>query len=258
MHKKTTILLSASLFISTQCFAANISTSLSVVQAKNESQINLISNNFGDLATKNKSNIAQINMESAQKINVNNLAKIKVSDSNMPKISSSDLVPNQINIDDLLRQSQQQINQSPNNTDVSLYLSFTSLDKDTVIAYAKQAVKYGIPIVLRGFINNSYKDTSTYIRKLREVFPDLTILIDPPAYDKYDIKHVPSLVISKLSANPIKDGCNLPGDYSKVSGEVSIIAMLDYIRLHSKNPTIVSIATNRINNVREKRYFKVD
>ena len=256
MPNKTVLL--AFVFAGAQCYAANTSTSLSAVQAKNESQISLISNNFGNLATKNKASIAQINMESAQKINVSNLAKTKVTASNMPNISSGDLVPNQININDLLKQSQQQISQNPNNTDVSLYLSFTSLDKDVIISYAKQAVKYGVPIVLRGFINNSYKDTSAYIRKLREVFPDLTILIDPPAYEKYDVKHVPALVVSKLPTNPVKDGCNSPGDFSKVSGEVSIIAMLDYIRLHSKNPAIASIAANRINDVREKRYFKVD
>ena len=65
MPNKTVLL--AFVFAGAQCYAANISTSLSAVQAKNESQISLISNNFDNLAIKNKASIAQINMEISTK-----------------------------------------------------------------------------------------------------------------------------------------------------------------------------------------------
>lgn len=235
-----------------------VGTSMQVVKARNESQIRLVSSNFGTIQAQNKSDISQINMESAQasnKIKINNL---KVGGSDMPQIDSSKLVANKIDINTLLKQAQQQIGSNPNNTDVSLYLSFTTLDKETVMLYSGQAIKYKIPIVLRGFIKNSYKETSTFIRDLRSLYPELTIMIDPPAFEKYDVTEIPALVVTKSPNNPLVDGCNSPGDFSKVAGEVSVQAMLDYVRLNSKNQILVAAATQRLNDVREKRYFKVD
>lgn len=247
------------LSLSSAVFGANtIAPSMSSVQARNESQIGQVSNNFGNLKAQNQADIVQVNMESVQSSNKIKIKELKVSGSNMPQIDTTKLVANKIDINTLLKQAQQQISSNPSNTDVSLYLSFMTLDKETVMLYAGQAVKYKIPVVLRGFIKNSYKETSTFIRDLRGLYPELTIMIDPPAFEKYDITEVPALVVTKSPNNPLVDGCNSPGDFSKVSGEVSVQAMLDYVRLNSKNQILVAAATQRLNDVREKRYFKVD
>lgn len=235
-------------------FAANVN--LSNIQAKNESQINLIDTNYQTTQVSNKSFFAQSNVESIQQGNKIKISNLKVMPGNMPSIDLATLIPNKLQLDQLINQSQKAISEVPENSNIALFLSFTTLDKDTVLMYAKQAVKYNIPIVLRGFINNSFKETGTYIKVIREQFPELTILIDPPAYEKYDITVIPALVVSKSAANPIKDGCNSPGDYVKVYGEISIAGMLDYVRFNSKNPALVIAANNSINGIRAKRYFK--
>ncbi|MBX9867048.1 MAG: type-F conjugative transfer system pilin assembly protein TrbC [Burkholderiales bacterium] len=235
-------------------FAANVN--LSNIQAKNESQINLIDTNYQTTQVSNKSFFAQSNVESIQQGNKIKISNLKVIPGNMPSIDLATLIPNKLQLDQLINQSQKAISEVPENSNIALFLSFTTLDKDTVLMYAKQAVKYNIPIVLRGFINNSFKETGTYIKVIREQFPELTILIDPPAYEKYDITVIPALVVSKSAANPIKDGCNSPGDYVKVYGEISIAGMLDYVRFNSKNPALVIAANNSINGIRAKRYFK--
>lgn len=235
-------------------FAANVN--LSNIQAKNESQINLIDTNYQTTQVSNKSFFAQSNVESIQQGNKIKISNLKVMPGNMPSIDLATLIPNKLQLEQLINQSQKAMSEVPENSNIALFLSFTTLDKDTVLMYAKQAVKYNIPIVLRGFINNSFKETGTYIKVIREQFPELTILIDPPAYEKYDITVIPALVVSKSAANPIKDGCNSPGDYVKVYGEVSIAGMLDYVRFNSKNPALVLAANNSINGIRSKRYFK--
>lgn len=246
----------------TMIFSLLVGTAIAVptiqsVQAKNESQINAVSTSFGSLKSSNTTNISSISMESAQKsakIKINNM---KISSSNMPNIDVNTIKPNKIDINQLLEQTQKTVSLNTNNTDISLYLSFTSMPIDEITLYSGQAVKYNIPVVIRGFINNSYKDTSKYLRTLRDLYPELTVMIDPPAYEKYDIRNVPTLVVTKTPDNPLKDGCNSAGDFSKVTGEVSIQAMLDYVRQYSKNPILVAAATQRLNDVREKRYFQV-
>lgn len=242
----------------THCYADTTTVNLSALKLRNESQLSQVSTNFGSISSKNVSDMADANIESARNTNKMKIDNLKITGSNMPDLDMSKVVANKIDINELIKKSQLQLSKDPANTDISLYLSFTTLDKETVLLYAAQAVKYKIPVVLRGFINNSYKDTSKYIREIRELFPELTILIDPPAYEKYDITEVPTLVVTKEPNSPTKDGCAAPGNFSKVSGEVSVQALLDYIRLNSKNQILVAAATQRLNDVRKKRYFQVD
>lgn len=235
-----------------------VAVDLNDVQARNESHINLVSDSFGSLSDKNKQDMAQINIESTIKSNKMKINNLQITGSNMPNIDTSTLVANKIDINDLVKQSQFQLKQDPLNTYISLYLSFTTLSKDDIILYSSQAVKYKIPIILRGFINNSYKETSAYLKELRTLYPELTIMIDPPAYEKYSITSVPALVVTKSTTSPLQDGCAAPGDFTKVSGEVSVQAMLDYIRQNSKNQIIISAVVQRFNDVRQKSYFKVN
>ncbi len=242
------------LLTSIKVFAVNVN--LANIQAKNESQINSINTNYQATQVNNKSLFGQSNVESVQQSNQIKISNLKFAPGNMPNIDLATIIPNKLQLDQLINQSQKSMSEMPENSNIYLFLSFTSLDKDTVLMYAKQASKYNIPIILRGFINNSFKETGTYIKAIREQYPELTILIDPPAYEKYDINVIPALVVAKSAANPIKDGCNAPGDYVKVYGEISITGMLDYVRFNSKNPALVLAANNSINGIRAKRYFK--
>lgn len=256
INQKRALLMSLCFINLAYCDTAIID--LNAIQAKNESHINQVSNSFGALSTKNQQDMSQNNIESTIQSNKMKINNLQITGSNMPNIDTSKLVANKIDINDLLRQSQLQLKQDPVNTDISLYLSFTTLSKDDIILYSSQAVKYKIPIVLLGFINNSYKETSAYLKELRTLYPELTVMIDPPAYEKYSINSVPALVVTKSTTSPLQDGCAAPGDFTKVAGEVSVQAMLDYIRQNSKNQIIVSAVVQRLNDVRQQSYFKVN
>lgn len=252
-HPKLVIVL---LTLSSIAIADDTTVNLNDIKNKNTNQINSISSNLDLISSQNQQYISQISTESVQQENITKINNAKISVSSLPNIDVSEFKPHKINIEELIKQNQVNMAKSENKGDVALFLSFKGIEQDDILLYCRQATKYNIPIVLRGFINNSFKETMSYVKKLRELFPTVSILVDPPAYDKYNISAVPALVVSKLPANPVRDGCNSPGDYAKVSGMVSIQAMLDYVRLNSKNPALSQIAQNKLNEVREQRYFK--
>ncbi len=233
-----------------------VNLNLSDIKTKNINQINSVSTNLDLISNQNRQYISQISTESVQQENIAKIKEAKIGVSSLPAIDMSELKPHKINIKDLIKQNQVNMAKSENKGDIVLFLSFKGMERDDILLYCRQATKYNIPIVLRGFINNSFKETMAYVKNLRELFPTVAIIIDPPAYDKYNITAVPALIVSKLPANPVRDGCNSPGDYAKVSGMVSIQAMLDYVRLNSKNPALSQIAQNKLNEVKAQRYFK--
>ena len=73
-------------------FAANVN--LSNIQAKNESQINLIDTNYQTTQVRNKSFFAQSNVESIQQGNKIKISNLKVMPGNMPSIDLATLIPN--------------------------------------------------------------------------------------------------------------------------------------------------------------------
>lgn len=239
-------------------YGAAATIDMNQVQQKNINQIQAISESFGSLSSNNVEKFSKINIESVQARNKIQISNLKITKSNMPNIDPAKLVPNEINVVDLIKKAQVEFNKDPANAEIALFISFTSMESTTVNQYVAQATRYKIPIVLRGFIKNSYKETALYIRDMRVAYPELTILIDPPAYEKFNVTEVPTLVVSKSSTSPLKDGCAAAGDYSKVAGEVSIQSMLDYVRLNSKNPMLASAAAERLNYVRQKSYYKIN
>lgn len=250
--KLTAILISLTIM----ALADGTTVNLSDIKTKNTNQINSVSTNLDLISNLNRQYISQVSTESVQQENIVKIKEAKIGVSSLPAIDISELKPHKINIEDLIKQNQINMAKSENKGDIALFLSFKGMERDDILLYCRQTSKYNIPIVLRGFINNSFKETMAYVKTLRELFPTVAIIIDPPAYDKYNITAVPALIVSKLPANPVRDGCNSPGDYAKVSGMVSIQAMLDYVRLNSINPALSQIAQNKLNEVKAQRYFK--
>ncbi|AUR52048.1 type-F conjugative transfer system pilin assembly protein TrbC [Aquella oligotrophica] len=250
--KLTAILISLTIM----ALADGTTVNLSDIKTKNTNQINSVSTNLDLISNLNRQYISQVSTESVQQENIVKIKEAKIGVSSLPAIDMSELKPHKINIEDLIKQNQVNMAKSADKGDIALFLSFKGMERDDILLYCRQATKYNIPIVLRGFINNSFKETMAYIKPLRELFPTVSIIVDPPAYDKYNITAVPALIVSKLPANPVRDGCNSTGDYAKVSGMVSIQAMLDYVRLNSKIPALSQIAQNKLNEVKAQRYFK--
>lgn len=56
------------------------------------------------------------------------------------------------------------------------------------------ATRHHMPVVLNGFYHDSMPETLTKIFELSKKIPDLSMQIDPTAYERYSIHQVPALV----------------------------------------------------------------
>ena len=88
---------------------------------------------------------------------------------------------------------------------IFVFVSF-SMPKTSLIELNNQAQKYNATLVMRGIYKNSFSEMR---KKILEISPDgLSINIDPQAFEKYNIKQVPTFVlvennkeINRLSGN---------------------------------------------------------
>ena len=78
-------------------------------------------------------------------------------------------------------------------TEFQVFLSFSmpnSLFEETV----RDAALHGIPVILNGLVNDSMRETAVKIFELSKKIPDLTMQIDPTAFERYGITQVPAFV----------------------------------------------------------------
>lgn len=102
---------------------------------------------------------------------------------------------------------------------------FVTLDmpKETLQRLAKDVRRLDGALVIRGFYEGSLKKTYAKIGELG--LSDGNVQINPEAFHKYKIALAPSfVVVKKLGANESLDmeGCALPEDYIKITGDVSL------------------------------------
>lgn len=88
-----------------------------------------------------------------------------------------------------------------------IFVSF-NLPKTLLEAHDKIAKQIGAKLVLRGFKNNSFKETADYIKEISA--KGIAIEIDPVAFKKFNITSVPSFVLSSSDT------------FDKLVGNVSI------------------------------------
>lgn len=72
---------------------------------------------------------------------------------------------------------------------VLVFVSF-SMPETTIKQLAHDLKKLGGALVIRGLINNSFKDTSLYLQKLGE-----GVLLDPTLFEKFNVVAVPTFII---------------------------------------------------------------
>ncbi|OJX11905.1 MAG: type-F conjugative transfer system pilin assembly protein TrbC [Caedibacter sp. 37-49] len=72
---------------------------------------------------------------------------------------------------------------------VLVFASF-SMPETALKQLANDLKKVGGALVIRGLINNSFKDTSLYLQKLGE-----GVLLDPTLFEKFNIVAVPTFII---------------------------------------------------------------
>lgn len=102
-----------------------------------------------------------------------------------------------------------------------------SMPKNSLIQYSEQANKAGGVLVLRGIINNSFKDTAKFILSLNKM--GVRAIIDPLSFKNFNINHVPQVVVIK-DGHGCKDGrCSNTPLHDKISGNISLQYALELI-----------------------------
>ncbi len=103
---------------------------------------------------------------------------------------------------------------------ILVFVSF-SMPKESMKLWMEQAQKVGGVVVLRGLINNSFKETAAKMTDLIKEDPAVKGLeIDPTLYKKFSITKVPALVVT-LQNNCLPTESCLP-DYDVVYGNTTM------------------------------------
>lgn len=114
-----------------------------------------------------------------------------------------------------------------------VFVSF-SMPEESLIRLAKQTERAGGVLVLRGFKDGSLKATSRAVQELG--LAGTSFQINPPAFSKYKVQTVPTVVLTKPEAATQIDGegCALPDTYSSVTGDTSLDFALEAIGRNDK------------------------
>jgi len=112
-----------------------------------------------------------------------------------------------------------------------VFISF-SMDKNQLLEFDKIAKKIGAKLVLRGFKNNSFKETVNFIQGLSD--EGVVIDIDPVSFKKFEINSVPSFVLAGAEK------------FDKVAGNVSIIHALNIFKNEGELKDKASLLLGRL------------
>lgn len=108
-------------------------------------------------------------------------------------------------------------------TNVLVFASF-SMPKESLKNYLIEARKIQAPLLIRGLINNSFKDTTKAVMAL---LPDNKggMLLDPTLFKRFNIKKVPAVVVIDKTCL-LDDKC---ADYDVIYGNVTLAYALKKI-----------------------------
>lgn len=108
-----------------------------------------------------------------------------------------------------------------------------SLPEPTLQRLMDQAAALGIPLVLRGLHRNSMRLTAERIQTLIGT-RKTGVQIDPDAFDRFGVTHVPSFVLTRGNGNAppcpsSEKQCRSPEDFVRVSGDVTVDYALQHL-----------------------------
>lgn len=117
---------------------------------------------------------------------------------------------------------------------VVVFLSF-SIPMESLEAWMEQCRKSGATPVIRGLINNSWKETFQAIHHLSQK-TGIGIQIDPVLFKTFDIRQVPAVVfIEAMDTCPANMNCK-PPLYDRIYGDVTLDYALEKIHSNSDVP----------------------
>lgn len=128
-----------------------------------------------------------------------------------------------------------------------LVFASLSLPRDTLKLLAADAVRSGGAVIFRGLKQDDFRLMRAELSGLGEGFA-----IDPTMFLRFGITEVPSFVLPVdpvVPCNP--NGCP-PIRFVKVSGNVTVEAALEYIRINSQDPEAKALADSVLTKLRER------
>lgn len=129
---------------------------------------------------------------------------------------------------------------------------FVTLDmpKSTLRKLAQDVAKVDGALVLRGFYDGSLKKTYARIGELG--LKSGNIQVNPDAFHKYKIDKAPSFVLVKklgMYESLDLDGCAIPEDYIKISGDVSLDFALEKMEASVEDATEKNMIKKQLNRL---------
>lgn len=132
---------------------------------------------------------------------------------------------------------------------VLIFVSF-SMPERVLENLSRQAYQYGATLVLRGFVDDSLDKTKDLARKVNPYGAPWQI--HPELFDTFNVVNVPTYVMTS-DLESIENGCSLRNEcatnlgYTSISGDISLMAALDYFRRDSASPYIRDMAEQMLN-----------
>jgi conjugal transfer pilus assembly protein TrbC len=106
-----------------------------------------------------------------------------------------------------------------------------SMPRESLIATLHDANKIHASVVMRGLVNNSFKETFQEVANLVKEAGGGGIELNPLAFKKFHIETVPAVVVISPD-NPCltQQKCDLQRDYDVMAGNIPLAAALKEIR----------------------------
>jgi conjugal transfer pilus assembly protein TrbC len=123
---------------------------------------------------------------------------------------------------------------------VIIFVSF-SMPDESIKGWMGQAKIIDAPVVVRGFINNSFKDT---INKIGALTKDNQggVQIDPTLFQRFQVDKVPAVVVVKEPNCLPSMSCT--SDYDIVYGDVTLSYALK--KIANEEDSVSTIAKNKL------------
>ncbi|MEF8706816.1 MAG: type-F conjugative transfer system pilin assembly protein TrbC [Candidatus Accumulibacter sp. UW27] len=118
---------------------------------------------------------------------------------------------------------------NPDVPELMVFVSF-SLLRETLQRIVRQSERSGAVLVLRGLKGHSLTQTGEEIARLVGE-RNVTVLIHPPAFQQFQVRQVPSLVLARpgSAAKIDEEGCAPAASFIRIDGDVGQDYALDLI-----------------------------
>lgn len=132
-----------------------------------------------------------------------------------------------------------------NDSNIIIFASF-SMPKESIKQWIRQGTEIQAPIVIRGLVNNSFKDTINVLYNLNQEMHG-GVQLDPTLFQKYQINKVPAVVVTNTANCLPNQSCH--ETYDVVYGDVTLSYALKMIA--AKNDDVSSIANTALTILKE-------